>query len=171
MKFEKKLKQFNIDIEDIKPNDELEKYIKESINKMYEYDLSGRFEVVLNNNLIEVLDKYTRYRSILGCRISYDYLDKNISFVVRSDEKPSYEYLEQENQQLKRKIKNIEEAYETEAEAKYYEYIDNHRSELQQRIDKAIGIIKSELYHIKDKEHLISAILHLENILKGDNNE
>ena len=91
----KELKQFDIDIEDIKPTDDFSKYLYEAIEKMKEYTLKDRFEIVLNENLINCKEKLTNFRTILGCRISYEYLDKNVSFIVREDKKPSYEQLEE----------------------------------------------------------------------------
>lgn len=88
------LKQFNIDLDSIKANNSLFDNIQEAIEKMKLYTLSDRFEVVLNNNLIESREKLTNFRTILGCRISYDNLDENISFIVKKDNKPSYEELE-----------------------------------------------------------------------------
>lgn len=41
-------------------------------------------------------------------------------------------FILKENKQLKERISEIEEAYETQAEAKYYDYIDKHESKLQQ---------------------------------------
>lgn len=88
------LQEFNINLEDIEENIYLFNNINEAIEKMKKATLKDRFEVVLNNNLIETKDKYTGFRTILGCRITYDNLDKNISFVVREDNKPTYEELE-----------------------------------------------------------------------------
>lgn len=87
------LKLHNIDIDKIEFNTDLLGKIQEAEYKMREYT-SNRLEVILNNNLIEAKDKYTGYRTILGCRLSYDNLDKNISFIVREDTKPTYEELE-----------------------------------------------------------------------------
>ena len=52
--------------------------------------------------------------------------------------------LEEENESLKNELDNVKASYETEAEAKYYEYIDKHESKLQERINKAIEYIKSK---------------------------
>lgn len=90
------LKIFNIDIDDIELNPHFFETLQEAIDKMREETLAKNLEVVLNNNLIEARYKPTNYRTILGCRVSYADLEKSISFIVRPDEKPSYEYLEQE---------------------------------------------------------------------------
>lgn len=103
------LKAFHIDIDEIKSNDDLFLNINEALNKMTQNYVAERFEVVLNNNLLEAKDKYSNFRTILGCRISYDNLDKNISFIVREDKKLSYEELEQELQRKDNIIKDAKE--------------------------------------------------------------
>ena len=95
------LKQFNIDLDTIPESNNLFEKISEAIEKMKLATLKDKFEVVLNNNLIESKEKLTNYRTILGCRISYDNLDKNISFIVREDIKPSYEHLEKKLEAIK----------------------------------------------------------------------
>lgn len=95
------LKQFNIDLDTISENNNLFENINEAIEKMKLVTLKDKFEIVLNNNLIECKEKLTKYRTILGCRISYDNLDKNISFIVREDNKPSYEQLEKQLDSIK----------------------------------------------------------------------
>ena len=98
------LKTFNIDVEDIEMNPHFFEVLQEAIDKMREETLSKNFEVVLNNNLVEVRDKNTNYKITLGCRVSYADLEESISFIVRPDEKPSYEYLEQQCQKQKEVI-------------------------------------------------------------------
>ena len=88
------LKQFNIDIEDIKEDNNLFDNIQKAIAEMNKYTLSDRYEVILNNNLIEFKEKTTNYRTIFGCRISYDNLPKDVSFIVREDTEPSYDKLQ-----------------------------------------------------------------------------
>ena len=95
------LKQFNIDLDTIPESNNLFENISEEIEKMKLATLKDKFEVVLNNNLIESKEKLTNYRTILGCRISYDNLDKNILFIVREDIKPSYEQLEKQLEAIK----------------------------------------------------------------------
>ena len=95
------LKQFNIDLDTIPESNNLFENISEAIEKMKLATLKDKFEVVLNNNLIESKEKLTNYRTILGCRISYDNLDKNILFIVREDIKPSYEQLEKQLEAIK----------------------------------------------------------------------
>lgn len=103
------LKEFNINLEDVKESNNLFDNLHEAIEKMRLHTLSDRFEVVLNNNLIESKEKLTNFRTILGCRISYDNLDKNISFIVREDNKPSYEELENKIDRLNNIINELEE--------------------------------------------------------------
>ena len=88
------LKQFDIDINDIKESNNLIDNIHEAIHQMSLTTMKDRFEVILNNNLIEFKEKATNYRTIFGCRISYDNLPKDISFIVREDTEPSYEKLQ-----------------------------------------------------------------------------
>lgn len=101
---DEELKVFNIDINDIKQNDELFDNIRKAVDKLRLETLKDRFEVVLNNNLIESKEKITNFRTIIGCRISYADLDRNISFIVREYVEPSYEKLQQENKQLKEQL-------------------------------------------------------------------
>ncbi len=77
-------------------------------------DLINRLEVVLNDNLIEVKDKITNFRTIFGARISYDNLSKDISFIVKKDNKPTYERLEQQVKKQKEVIDNA------------IKYVNNH---------------------------------------------
>lgn len=104
-----KLKQFNINLEDIKEDNNLFDNIRKAIDELRLHTLSDRFEVVLNNNLIECKEKLTNYRTILGCRITYDNLDRNISFIVREDNKPSYEELENKLDKIKEIIKKVKD--------------------------------------------------------------
>lgn len=92
----KELKGFNINIDDIEPNDNILGALEEAIVRMRNEYLINRLEVVLNDNLIEVKDKITNCRTLFGARISYDNLPKDISFVIREDNKPTYEQLEQQ---------------------------------------------------------------------------
>lgn len=107
----KELKGFNINIDDIEPNDNILGALEEAIVRMRNEYLINRLEVVLNDNLIEVKDKITNCRTLFGARISYDNLPKDISFVIREDNKPTYEQLEQQCKKQKEvidKIKNVQ---------------------------------------------------------------
>lgn len=51
------------------------------------------------------------------------------------------------------KIDSMTESYETDAEAKFYEYVDKYESRLQQRIDKAkieISALMSRYFYEED---------------------
>ncbi len=110
-----KLKEFIINIDDVKLNDDIFGTLEEAIYKMKKEDLINRLEVILNDNLIEVKDKITNCRTIFGARISYDNLSEDISFILKKDNKPTYEQLEQ---QVKKQKETIE---------KVIEYIQNHQ--------------------------------------------
>lgn len=100
----KELKNFNINVDDIESNEDIFGALEEAVVKMRNEYLINRLEVVLNSNLIEVKDKITTCRTIFGCRISYDNLPKNISFIIREDNKPTYEQLEQQVKKQKEVI-------------------------------------------------------------------
>lgn len=112
IKMNGELKKFNINLEDIKESNELFNNINQAIKKMEEYNLKNRFEVILNNNLIEFKEKLTNYITILGCKISYDNLDSDISFILREDNKPTYEELEQKLEKQNNFIEKIKELIE-----------------------------------------------------------
>ena len=103
------LRGFNINIDDVKPNDDIFGALEEAIVKMRSEYLINRLEIVLNDNLIEVKDKITNVRTLFGARVSYDNLPKDISFIVRGDNKPTYEQLEQ---QVKKQKQAIDKAIE-----------------------------------------------------------
>lgn len=127
------LKIFNIDIDDIELNPHFFETLQEAIDRMREETLAKNFEVVLNNNLIEAREKTTNYRTILGCRVSYADLEKSISFIVRPDEKPSYEYLEQECKKQKEIIDKITSIVNYEFE--FYEEIGDLVSDIEKLLE------------------------------------
>lgn len=102
------LKGFDINIDDVKLNDDIFGALEEAIVKMRNEYLIKRLEVVLNDNLIEVKDKITNCRTLFGARVSYDNLPKDISFIVREDNKPTYEQLEQQCKKQGEVIDNIQ---------------------------------------------------------------
>lgn len=102
--FKKEMRAFNINVDDIKPDEHIFGAIKEAIIKMRNECLIDRLEVVLNNNLIDIKDKITDNRTILGCRLSYADLSKDVSFIVRQDNEPTYEQLQQQNKKQKEVI-------------------------------------------------------------------
>lgn len=99
--FKKEMRAFDINVDDIKPDEHIFGAIAEAMIKMRNECLIDRLEVVLNNNLIDIKDKITVNRTILGCRLSYADLSKDVSFIVRQDNEPTYEQLQKENKQLK----------------------------------------------------------------------
>ena len=101
LRMKETLNIFDIDLDLIKESDGLFNQIHEAINEMKDDTLKDKFEVILNNNLIKTKEIKTNYRTICGCRISYDDLEKSISFIVREDDKPTYEQLEEEIKRLK----------------------------------------------------------------------
>ena len=101
LRMKEALNIFDIDLDLIKESDGLFNQIHEAINEMKDDTLKDKFEVILNNNLIKTKEIKTNYRTICGCRISYDDLEKSISFIVREDDKPTYEQLEEEIKRLK----------------------------------------------------------------------
>ena len=89
------LKKFSIDIDGIPVSNNLFDNVQKAINELREKQVYGNLEVILNNNLISVKDKISNYRTIFGCRVSYEDLERNISFIVKEDTKLTYEQLEQ----------------------------------------------------------------------------
>ena len=76
-------KTFNLDVEDIKESDNPVGLIEEAISKFAEWYDRTQLEVVLNENLLTVKDKFTGAEAICGCRVRLDNLEKSISFIVR----------------------------------------------------------------------------------------
>lgn len=105
--FKKEMRAFDINVDDIKPDEHIFGAIEEAIIKMRNECLIDRLEVVLNNNIIDIKDKITDNRTILGCRLSYADLSKDISFIVRQDNEPTYEQLQKESKRQKEVINNF----------------------------------------------------------------
>lgn len=105
--FKKEMRAFDINVDDIKPDEHIFGAIEEAMIKMRNEYLIDRLEVVLNNNLIDIKDKITVNRTILGCRLSYADLSKDVSFIVRQDNEPTYEQLQQQNKKQKEVINNF----------------------------------------------------------------
>lgn len=134
----KELKAFNIDLDSIEINNNLFDNISEAIHQMSLHAMKDRFEVILNNNLIENKEKLTNYKTIFGCRISYQDLDKNISFIVREDTKPTYEQLEQELERYKNIIDKMEYWLLNEAILEFY----NNKLPIELVIEKGLNKLK-----------------------------
>ena len=105
--FKKEMRAFDINVDDIKPDEHIFGAIEEAIIKMRNECLIDRLEVVLNNNLIDIKDKITDNRTILGCRLSYADLSKDVSFIVRQDNESTYEQLQQQCKKQKEVIDKI----------------------------------------------------------------
>lgn len=137
------LKQFDIDIDTIKPTNEFYNNLQDAIEELRKYTLKDRFEVVLNNNLIKCKENKTNFRTILGCRVSYDNLDRNISFIVREDTKPTYEELEE---RINKAIKYIEEnsLYEQDYDYDYEENLVEYPPSDEQAKKDLLNILKGD---------------------------
>lgn len=82
--FKRELKYFNIELDHVKEIDAFNDELHEAISKFLEEKiLRENLEVVLNENLIEVRNKSNQLQAILGCKISLQQMDENISFVVK----------------------------------------------------------------------------------------
>ena len=120
--FKKEMRAFDINVDDIKPDEHIFGAIEEAIIKMRNECLIDRLEVVLNNNLIDIKDKITDNRTILGCRLSYADLSKDVSFIVRQDNEPTYEQLQQQNKKQKEVIDKINHILNNQIN--YREFVD-----------------------------------------------
>ena len=98
-----KLRTFKIEVDDIE-NVDFEHGMIQEIAKAYAdaMDLK-RYELVLNKNIITIKDKITGINSYMGMKVSLEPLEKDISFIVRPSNQPTYEQLQQENARLKDK--------------------------------------------------------------------
>lgn len=127
----KKLRAFNIEIDDIETINFENGMLQQIARKCAEeYDLK-RLELVLNGNIITAKDKFTGINSYMGMRVSLEPLEKDISFIIRPTNKPTYDELEKENQELKDRIDKaveyIEEHTENIDRGNYYEdYVETY---------------------------------------------
>lgn len=108
-----KLRTFKIEVDDIE-NVDFEHGMIQEIAKAYAdaMDLK-RYELVLNKNIITIKDKITGINSYMGMKVSLEPLEKDISFIVRPSNQPTYEQLKQENARLKDKIDKAVEYIKT----------------------------------------------------------
>lgn len=161
-----KLRVFNIEVEDIE-NIDFEDTIIQQIARKYadEMDLR-RFELVLNENIITAKDKFTGINSYMGMKMSLEPLEKEISFIVRPTNEPTYDELKQENQQLKEKYNKLSNDYER---------MYNCNCILRENRDKAIEEIKYfelQADHLDDNIYLDKTLSNkLLEILKGEEND
>lgn len=123
--FKKEMRAFDINVDDIKPDEHIFGAIEEAIIKMRNECLIDRLEVVLNNNLIDIKDKITDNRTILGCRLSYADLSKDVSFIVGQDNEPTYEQLQKENKQSKDNWNKLKEIIKKKQD--YYRHFKDNR--------------------------------------------
>lgn len=138
--FKKEMRSFDINVDDIKPDEHIFGAIEEAIIKMRNECLIDRLEVVLNNNLIDIKDKITDNRTILGCRLSYADLSKDVSFIVRQDNEPTYEQLQQQNKKHKEAIDKVIELL---GNYKHYSTPDEKQnSENEDLVNNAFDILK-----------------------------
>lgn len=114
-----KLKLFKIEIDDIQ-NINFENGMLQKIARQYadEYDLK-RLELVLNENIITAKDKFTGIHSYMGMRVSLEPLEKDISFIVRPTDKPTYDDLIKQNTELKDNWNKLKEWLEEQDNIDY----------------------------------------------------
>lgn len=68
--------------------------IQKAIFEMRKKNIYKSLEIVINDNLISVFNNASNVHTILGCRVSFDNLPNDISFVIREDNKLSYYEME-----------------------------------------------------------------------------
>lgn len=130
---EEKFKMFNIEVDDIENVDFENGMIQQIARKCAdEYDLA-RLELVLNGNIITVKDKFTGIKSYMGMRVSLEPLEKNISFIVRPTNKPTYEDLLEENKQLKERLERIDNYLDKNYTAENQYWFDHIRDIVEDR--------------------------------------
>lgn len=88
-----KLKGFNINIDDLKPNEDFQGTIQEIAKKIAIEEEQRRFEIILNKNILDIKDKFTGVHSYMGLKISLDSFEKDISFIIKPTSKPTYDNL------------------------------------------------------------------------------
>lgn len=77
--------------------DETKDYIRtiqKAVSEMRKKKFNKPLEIVINDNLISVFNNASNVHTIFGCRISFDNLPNDISFVIREDNKLSYYEME-----------------------------------------------------------------------------
>lgn len=98
---EKELKGFNINIDDIEPNEITHGAMQELIEKIIIEENVKRFEIVLNENILNIKDRLTGIHGYMDLKLSLEPLEKDISFIIRPTNELTYDELQQENKQLK----------------------------------------------------------------------
>lgn len=87
------LKGFNINIDDLKPNEDFQGAIQKIAKKIAIEEEQRRFEIILNKNILDIKDKFTGVHSYMGLKISLDSFEKDISFIIKPTSKPTYDNL------------------------------------------------------------------------------
>lgn len=83
MSLKDELVKFDIDLDEVKEANDFTDRLQEAIDKMQEHGYYENLEVILNENLIQIKEKYHDVKTIFGCKISYEQLEENISFIVK----------------------------------------------------------------------------------------
>ena len=117
----KELKGFNINIDDIEPNEITHGAMQELIEKLIIEENVKRFEIVLNKNILNIKDRLTDIHSYMGLKLSLEPLEKDISFIIRPTDKLTYDELEQENRQLKDNWNKLKELFDIQKGSEEYE--------------------------------------------------
>ena len=108
----KELKGFNINIDDIEPNEITHGAMQELIEKIIIEENVKRFEIVLNKNILNIKDRLTGIHGYMGLKLSLEPLEKDISFIIRPTNELTYDELRQENKELKEIInKAVDKLY------------------------------------------------------------
>ena len=97
----KELKGFNINIDDIEPNEITHGAMQKLIENIIIEENVKRFEIILNKNILNIKDRFTDIHSYMGLKLSLEPLEKDISFIIRPTNELTYDELQQENKQLK----------------------------------------------------------------------
>lgn len=98
------LKNFDISLDNIKTGGPADKVLREKIREIKTLEDTKRFEIVLNQNLIDIKDRFTCIHSYMGLKLSLEPFEKDVSFIIRPTNELTYEELKKENKQLKEKI-------------------------------------------------------------------
>lgn len=155
----KELKGFNINIDDIEPNELTHGAMQELIENLIIEKEVERLEIVLNKNILDVKDRLSGIHCYMGLKLSLKPFEKDISFIIRPTNELTYDELQQENKKLKLineeyeklnkengrvfKITNVQE-YDIYELLNYKRYKDNW-NELKEYLEICINIIKGNL--------------------------
>ncbi len=101
------LKGFNINIDDLKPNEDFRGAIQEIAKKIAIEEEQRRFEIILNKNILDIKDKFTGVHSYMGLKVSLDSFEKDISFIIKPTSKPTYDDLLEQAKKQKEVINKL----------------------------------------------------------------